>query len=538
MEIAWSVAKFLTVFMGGLMMGLAMAPTAAFYLAWLALVPLWLFILNTQKRPFPAQLRQTAIAAILWEMGYYGLSLFWITGIHPMTWMGVPWLASLAIALGCWFLITLFGVGLVLCWAWGLVLWDSWPQQFRAKRQTIFGEALTISSRLLWGMTLWCGLEALGSAGPLWWNSLAASQSPHNLLILQWGQFSGFSTVTAAIALVNGLIAEIIFFCRYHQVTPRQLGLVSSLPVSIFLSLHFLGFWLYQQPLGDDPQQAIKVGIIQGNIPNEIKLYPQGLQRAIAGYTEGYQKLAQMGAEVVLTPEGALPYFWEDIVKSSAFYQAILDTKIPVWLGAYGIRNDAYTNSLFAVTGAGKLSGRYDKVKLVPLGEYIPFSALLGKIINRLSPLKGELTAGNSQQIFQTSFGQAIVSICYESAFPERLRDQARRGGEFILSSANNAHYSRTMPAQHHALDVMRAIESDRWVARATNTGYSAIISPRGKTLWLSDLNHYQLHLDTIYRRRTQTPYIADGDRLTPLLAILSLIVWIVRTGLLYTQGF
>jgi apolipoprotein N-acyltransferase len=537
-EIAWSVAKFLTVFMGGLMMGLAMAPTAAFYLAWLALVPLWLFILNTQKRPFPAQLRQTAIAAILWGVGYYGLSLFWITGIHPMTWMGVPWLASLAIALGCWFLITLFGVCLVLFWALGLVLWDSWPQQFKAKRQTKFGEALTIIARLLWGITLWCGLEALGSAGPLWWNSLAASQSPHNLLILQWGQFSGFSTVTAAIALVNGLIAEIIFFCRYHQITPRQLGLVSSFPVSIFLSLHFFGFWLYQQPLGDDPQQAIKVGIIQGNIPNEIKLYPQGLQRAIAGYTEGYQKLAQMEAEVVLTPEGALPYFWEDIVKSSAFYQAILQTKIPVWLGAYGTKDDAYTNSLFAVTGAGKLSGRYDKVKLVPLGEYIPLSSLLGKIINRLSPLKGELTAGNPQQIFQTSFGQAIVSICYESAFPERLRDQARRGGEFILSSANNAHYSPTMPAQHHALDVMRAIESDRWVARATNTGYSAIISPRGKTLWLSDLNHYQLHLDTIYRRRTQTLYVAYGDRLTPLLAILSLIVWIIRTGLFYSQRF
>ena len=150
------MAKFLTVFMGGLMMGLAMAPTAAFYLAWLALVPLWLFILNTQKRPLLAQLRQTAIAAILWGVGYYGLSLFWITGIHPMTWMGVPWLASLAIALGCWFLITLFGVCLVLFWVWGLVLWESWPQQFKAKKQTKFGETLTIIARLLWGVTFWC----------------------------------------------------------------------------------------------------------------------------------------------------------------------------------------------------------------------------------------------------------------------------------------------------------------------------------------------------------------------------------------------
>ncbi|MFM7577718.1 MAG: nitrilase-related carbon-nitrogen hydrolase, partial [Microcystaceae cyanobacterium] len=102
-----------------------------------------------------------------------------------------------------------------------------------------------------------------------------------------------------------------------------------------------------------------------------------------------------------------------------------------------------------------------------------------------------------------------------------------RQGGEFILSSANNAHYSEKMPAQHHALDVMRAIEGDRWVARATNTGYSAIISPRGKTLLLSVLNEYQLYLGTIYRRQTSTFYQLYGDLLTPLLLFLSGLGWL-----------
>jgi apolipoprotein N-acyltransferase len=80
------------------------------------------------------------------------------------------------------------------------------------------------------------------------------------------------------------------------------------------------------------------------------------------------------------------------------------------------------------------------------------------------------------------------------------------------------------MPAQHHAQDVMRAIETDRWTARATNTGYSAIVDPRGRTLWISGINTYAIHADTIYRRQTQTLYVKWGDWLTKVLLILGII--------------
>jgi apolipoprotein N-acyltransferase len=136
----------------------------------------------------------------VWGIGYHGLSIFWITGVHPMTWMGVPWLASLAIAFFCLVALTFWGSLLVAAWSLGFFWLLKAP--IKQKRQ------ITSFGRVLLGTALWCGTEALWSAGPLWWNSLSYTQSPHNLLILHLGQLSGPATVTAAIVAVNGLLAE------------------------------------------------------------------------------------------------------------------------------------------------------------------------------------------------------------------------------------------------------------------------------------------------------------------------------------------
>jgi apolipoprotein N-acyltransferase len=84
------------------------------------------------------------------------------------------------------------------------------------------------------------------------------------------------------------------------------------------------------------------------------------------------------------------------------------------------------------------------------------------------------------------------------------------------------------MANQHHAQDIMRAIETDRWAVRATNTGYSAFINPHGQTLWKSAYNTYETHAETIYPRQTRTLYVRWGDWLTPLLLVLSAMAWFI----------
>ena len=123
------------------------------------------------------------------------LGLSWIFGIHPMTWMGVPFFASLGIATFCLTFITLWGASLATFWSISLKFIDS-----RTQSNPLI--------RVILGTACWCGLEELCSLTDLWWTSLALTQSPHNLPILHLGQLSGPTTVSGAIVFVNGLNAK------------------------------------------------------------------------------------------------------------------------------------------------------------------------------------------------------------------------------------------------------------------------------------------------------------------------------------------
>ncbi|MBG1270182.1 apolipoprotein N-acyltransferase [Nostoc sp. WHI] len=541
-----ALLPYLIAFASGILMGLTVAPVGAWFLAWFALTPLWVLVVNSNsiQNPNSIQNRSTERSrsvsersrspkskiqnGFAWGIAYHGVALSWITGIHPMTWLGVPWLPSLAITLFCWGFISILGGVFVAIWAAVMV--------------RLGGQKPWL--RVLIGTAVWCGLESLWSAGPLWWSSLAYTQSPYNLVILHLGQLSGANTVTAAIVAVNGLIAEAwtnrrdaenaekisVVFSLQDAVRKRFVNQYLAIATGLLITLHLIGFILYTRPIAQPPEAALKVGIIQGNIPNRLLRSSEGFRRAQENYTNGYITLANQGVDAVLTPEGALPIFQRDLL-GTALVAAIKEKGVVAWIGAFGERGDSYTISLFTFNSKGEITSRYDKAKLVPLGEYIPFEEILGGIVQRLSPLEAHQVPGSANQLFDTPFGRAIASICYESAFPEQFRRQAAAGGQFILSSSNDAHYSASMPLQHHAQDIMRAIETDRWSARATNTGYSAFVDPHGRTLWISGYNTYETHAEIIYRRQTQTLYVRWGDWLTPLLLIFSGGAWLVIWG-------
>ena len=519
----WPWGKLGWVVLSGGLMASALPPLSLWPLAWVALVPLWWVVLGS------AGGRAAAGYGLLWGMVYYGLSLVWITHLHPLMWLGVPWVGSIAIALGAWGVITLWGAVCILLWGAGL-RWMAhrWPQ--------------AVLWRVLAATALWCFLETLRNYSPLDWSPLGLTQSPNNLWLLSWARLSGPTTLTALLVAANGLWAEALSpqGCRGKQ---GKRGLV-GLGLGLVILSHGLGWVSYQisyqrGATGPNAAPSLTLGLVQGQVPTREKLTPAGIRQAMTTYTEGYQALARQGVDAVITPEGALPILWrsgDPLV--AALSQTVAQTGVPLWLGTFapvpGQRRQ-YTQSVLElrpgelapgdIQDSARYYARYNKVQLVPLGEYIPFEPVLGRIIQRLSPLESYLVPGQPGQRFDSSLGLATVGICYESAYSRLFRSQTRQGGRFIVTASNNDPYPPGMMAQHHAFDVLRAVESDRWAVRVTNTGLSGLVDNQGRTRWLGDLRQPLTYVATLEARQTQTPYVRWGDWLLPVLVGSSLLL-------------
>ena len=278
----------------GILMGLTVAPANLWFCAWIALIPLWITISQSSRLT-------ATITAFMWGCGYHGLALFWITGIHPMTWMGVAWWNSLLIALFCWFFITAWGAVLVTIWAY---LAHQLYRLNTHKSSFVNNNFIKIVAIV----SLWCLLEKIWSFTPLWWTSLSFTQSPYNLALLQLLKFSGTTTITALILLVNFVLAQ-GFVYLIKERNKLKFGQNLIVAVTILLITHLVGFYLYQSPIVNDEKQQIKIGIIQGNVPNEVKLYDPGLDTAIENYSQGYLELANQDVDLYSHSRNSFTFF-------------------------------------------------------------------------------------------------------------------------------------------------------------------------------------------------------------------------------------
>jgi apolipoprotein N-acyltransferase len=147
-----------------------------------------------------------------------------------------------------------------------------------------------------------------------------------------------------------------------------------------------------------------------------------------------------------------------------------------------------YYNSSILIRPDGSVAEPYNKIILMPFGEYTPFAALLPWLAE-INATAGQFTAGSGPAVlsFPLSDGrQARLSplICYEDIVPELAREATRRGAEVLINQTNDAWFGDTIaPYQHHMIAAFRAIENRRYLLRSTNTGLTAVVDPLGKTL-------------------------------------------------------
>jgi apolipoprotein N-acyltransferase len=233
---------------------------------------------------------------------------------------------------------------------------------------------------------------------------------------------------------------------------------------------------------------SLKVGLVQGDIDQSVKWNESFQKETLKIYEKLSFKVAEEKPDLIIWPETATPFFFQDAREYQPF---ILDipkkTNAFLLFGtpSYKIQRGkvSHYNSAYLLSPSGERAGEYDKIHLVPFGEYVPLQDLLF-FIGSLGEGIGDFKSGREIYNFSLPQGKFGVLICFEIIFPDLCRRFVKQGANFLVTITNDAWFGRTSaPYQHFSLATFRAVENRVFVARAANTGITGFIDPKGKIL-------------------------------------------------------
>jgi len=319
----------------------------------------------------------------------------------------------------------------------------------------------------------WVGLEMLRgwlfSGFP--WLPLAAALVPWTPAVQAAGLVGAYT--------LSGLLAACGVWLGGPGLAPRLCALVLGALIAGY------GLLAASQPVNRDG--TVSAGMVQGNVEQAAKWDPKSLEAMVLRYTELSDGLLRQSPDVLIWPETALTFFVQD--HSAAFAAVTAFARragVPLVTGApgytrKGVDADVF-NRAYLITGAG-LVAHYDKEHLVPFGEYAPF----GKDIPFLSALLqgvGAFTPGTATAPLHSGRLAMGMLICYESIFPELAQQRVEAGANVLVNISNDAWFGNSSaPRQHIELAALRAVEQNRFLLRATNTGITALIDPKGRII-------------------------------------------------------
>jgi len=268
------------------------------------------------------------------------------------------------------------------------------------------------------------------------------------------------------------------------RVQPKAaIPLIPGIAVILFLVLY--GRYSSVNPAGSAARlPEVKVAIAQGGIDQSEKWNPGNQLATLGIYGELTRNARDAGAQVVVWPETAAPFFYGWEAELSRRLDAIAASGgVPILFGAPWYdpaEGGKFYNSVFQMDARGVVLGRYDKRHLVPFGEYIPLRPVLF-FLNKLTEGGGDFSTGTAPALFRV-YGQPVAaSICYEALFPALIREGVLEGATWLVNVTNDAWFGDTVaPYQHLAMARMRCVEFRRPMVRAANSGISAVIDADG----------------------------------------------------------
>jgi apolipoprotein N-acyltransferase len=309
------------------------------------------------------------------------------------------------------------------------------------------------------------------------WDLLGITQVD-NIPLARIARFTGVYGISFEIMIVNTAFAAALLLHRKR----RTSLLIAALGAALVLQI---ARWT---PIPATPADRSAI-LVQENVPildnsDWTRQYYEATFSDLTNLSLGPPD-AQGHADLIVWPESPAPFNSNDPGFLNGLARIATTARSWVVAGAIGIsgrdRNQEVFNSAVLVDPSGESVARYDKLHLVPFGEYLPFPSLLS-FAGGLTKEVGTFTPGESRTPLKAGQAKLGIFICYESIFPDEVRRFAKSGAQVFVNISNDGWYGDSGAyAQHLKQARMRAIENERWLLRATNTGVTAAIDPYGR---------------------------------------------------------
>ena len=453
--------------LSGILLTASFPPLELSFLAWFALVPL---LISLENEP---SYRAFKLGFISGTVHYLSL-IYWIVIVLGRYGNLNIFLSSFPCFLLC------------LCLALFVALFSLLIVLFRGSRLPA----------VLAGM-FWVGFEYFRAEYFLEfpWCLLGYTQYD-NLSLIQISDILGVYGLSFLIVLVNGLIYNLLYHLQSKNKRKWNGSLRWEILLTSILIIGTLGYGHYrlsERPDENVSSKTTRALIVQGNIDQSLKWDPAYQAKTLETYLRLTRENYEFLPELIVWPETAVPFFFQDDVALSTEVVSMANESgaamvfgSPAYKRTPGTIN--YYNRAYLISPDGRPPQHYDKVHLVPFGEYVPFKKLLS-FVNRLVSAAGDFAEGEKIVPLDHENLSIGVLICFEAIFPEIARVHTQRGANILVNITNDAWFGNTSaPYQHLAMAVFRAVENRRPLIRSANTGFSAFIGPQGKIIARGDL--------------------------------------------------
>jgi apolipoprotein N-acyltransferase len=483
-----------------------------YVLSWIALAPLLVAIfrartpetiqLDESQKLIPASPFQGFLLGYLCGVIWYIGTCYWVYDtMHQYGGLAAP-IAAFVLLLFALYLGLYHGAfGLLLC---------------LLARKDSFNRLALLSAPFLWIAVELARTRISGFP----WNLLGITQVD-NIALTRIATFTGVYGLSFEIVLVNVAFAAAFLVPRVR----RKTLLIASISAAVLLQAGRL------IPMPNLPTDKVAV-LLQQNLP---VAEAEWTTDDFAKYLHEFSSLSLSATpshhpDLIAWPESPAPFQTNDAKVRNAISDLARQSETWVVVGSIGVDSPQRVfNSASLVSPSGAWDGRYDKIHLVPFGEYVPFASIFS-FAGGLTQAVGNFTHGTSRVPLQADGQKLGVFICYESIFPNEIRQLAKQGAQVLVNVSNDGWYGDSGAwAQHLNQARMRAVENHRWLLRDTNTGLTSSIDPYGRVV---------AHLERKTRAALAAPYALvnattfysqDGDWFAYLCAIISIGALIAR---------